>query len=99
LKTGEPRTEIYVPSKAGEKASFTKNGLRDYNPCLNIGGYGINESIEFAKEYQKAVVDVFHISSGGKDPIGAGGRTGTHAGYQVPKSGGFIFLIHKLLIA
>ncbi|WP_338448480.1 NADH:flavin oxidoreductase/NADH oxidase [Niallia oryzisoli] len=48
------------------------------------GGYGINESIAFAKEYQKAGVDIFHVSSGGEGPIGAGGRPGTHAAYQVP---------------
>lgn len=48
------------------------------------GGYGINESIQFAKEYQNAGVDIFHISSGGEGPIGAGGRPGTQAAYQVP---------------
>lgn len=48
------------------------------------GGYSINESIPFAKEYQKAGVDMFHVSSGGEGPIGAGGRPGTHAAYQVP---------------
>jgi len=48
------------------------------------GGYGIKESIQFAKEYQQAGIDMFHISSGGEGPIGAGGRPGTHAGYQVP---------------
>lgn len=48
------------------------------------GGYGINESIGFSKVYQKAGVDIFHVSSGGEGPIGAGGRPGTHAAYQVP---------------
>jgi NADPH2 dehydrogenase len=48
------------------------------------GGYGIKESIEIAKEYQQAGIDMFHISSGGEGPIGASGRPGTHAGYQVP---------------
>ena len=47
-------------------------------------GYGINESIKFAKDYQAAGVDMFDVSSGGEGPIGAGGRPGTHAGYQVP---------------
>lgn len=47
------------------------------------GGYGINESIEFAKEYQQAGVDMFHLSSGGEGPISASGRPGTHAAYQV----------------
>lgn len=48
------------------------------------GGYGIDESIQFSKEFQKAGVDIFHVSSGGEGPIGSGGRPGTHAGYQVP---------------
>lgn len=48
------------------------------------GGYGIGESIAFAKEYQKAGVDMFDISSGGEGPITAWGRPGTHAAYQVP---------------
>ncbi|AET57137.1 NADH:flavin oxidoreductase/NADH oxidase [Paenibacillus terrae] len=48
------------------------------------GGYGIKESTEFAKEYQKAGVDIFDISSGGEGPIAAWGRPGTHAAYQVP---------------
>lgn len=48
------------------------------------GGYGINESIEMAKEYQQAGVDIFHISSGGEGHITAAGRPGTHAAYQVP---------------
>ncbi|CAM3191507.1 NADH:flavin oxidoreductase/NADH oxidase [Paenibacillus lupini] len=48
------------------------------------GGYGINESIAFAKEYQAAGVDLFHISAGGEGPIAAAGRPGTHAAYQVP---------------
>jgi NADPH2 dehydrogenase len=47
------------------------------------GGYGIKESIEFAKEYQQAGVDMFHLSSGGEGPISASGRPGTHAAYQV----------------
>lgn len=51
------------------------------------GGYGIKESVGLAKEYQKAGVDIFHISSGGEGPLGTTGtfgRPGTHAGYQVP---------------
>lgn len=47
-------------------------------------GYGIKESIEFSKEYQKAGIDMFHISSGGEGPIGSGGQPGAHAAYQVP---------------
>ncbi|WHX46973.1 NADH:flavin oxidoreductase/NADH oxidase [Paenibacillus woosongensis] len=48
------------------------------------GGYGINESIQFAKQFKEAGVDMFHISSGGEGPIGASGKPGTHAAYQVP---------------
>lgn len=48
------------------------------------GGYGINESIEFAREYQKAGVDMLHVSAGGEGPIAAAGRPGTHVAYQVP---------------
>ncbi|MEO3946645.1 NADH:flavin oxidoreductase/NADH oxidase [Gorillibacterium sp. CAU 1737] len=48
------------------------------------GGYGIEESIAFSKVYRDAGVDVFHVSAGGEGPIGAAGRPGTHAGYQVP---------------
>ncbi|WP_050183212.1 NADH:flavin oxidoreductase/NADH oxidase [Domibacillus robiginosus] len=48
------------------------------------GGYGIEDSIAFSKEYKAAGVDMFHISAGGEGPIAAAGRPGTHAGYQVP---------------
>ncbi|MDP0484526.1 NADH:flavin oxidoreductase/NADH oxidase [Bacillus subtilis] len=48
------------------------------------GGYGIEESIEFAKAYQEAGVDMFDISSGGEGQIAAWGRPGTHAAYQAP---------------
>ncbi|MED4241117.1 NADH:flavin oxidoreductase/NADH oxidase [Priestia megaterium] len=48
------------------------------------GGYDINGSIEFAKEYHKAGVDIFDISSGGEGPIAAWGKPGTHAAYQTP---------------
>ncbi|WP_019639619.1 NADH:flavin oxidoreductase/NADH oxidase [Paenibacillus fonticola] len=48
------------------------------------GGYGINESIQFAKHFQDAGVDMFHISSGGEGPFGDSDKPGTHAAYQVP---------------
>ncbi|WP_078544539.1 NADH:flavin oxidoreductase/NADH oxidase [Litchfieldia alkalitelluris] len=48
------------------------------------GGYGINESIEFSNVYQKAGVDMFHVSAGGEGPIAAAGKPGTHVAYQVP---------------
>lgn len=48
------------------------------------GGYGIDESIAFSKEYKDAGVDLIHVSSGGEGPILAHGKPGTHAAYQVP---------------
>ncbi|WP_299091576.1 NADH:flavin oxidoreductase/NADH oxidase [uncultured Metabacillus sp.] len=48
------------------------------------GGYGIEESIEFSKVYQKAGVDMFHVSAGGEGQIAAAGKPGTHVAYQVP---------------
>jgi 2,4-dienoyl-CoA reductase-like NADH-dependent reductase (Old Yellow Enzyme family) len=48
------------------------------------GGYGIDEAIEFSKVYQKAGVDLFHVSAGGEGPIAAAGKPGTHVAYQVP---------------
>lgn len=48
------------------------------------GGYDIDGSITFTKEYQDAGVDMFDISSGGEGPIAAWGRPGTHAAYQAP---------------
>ena len=48
------------------------------------GGYGIDEAIEFSREFQKAGVDMFHVSAGGEGPIAAEGRLGTHVAYQVP---------------
>jgi 2,4-dienoyl-CoA reductase-like NADH-dependent reductase (Old Yellow Enzyme family) len=48
------------------------------------GGYGIDEAIEFSRVYQKAGVDLFHVSAGGEGPIAAAGKPGTHVAYQVP---------------
>lgn len=48
------------------------------------GGYDIDGSIKFSKEYQDAGVDMFDISSGGEGQIAAWGRPGTHAAYQAP---------------
>ncbi|WP_010676980.1 NADH:flavin oxidoreductase/NADH oxidase [Bacillus timonensis] len=63
------------------------------------GGYGINESIEFAKEYQKAGVDMFDVSSGGEGPIGSRGRPGTHAAYQLPLAREIKEALHVPVIA
>lgn len=49
------------------------------------GGYDIEESIAFSKQYQAAGVDMFHVSSGGEGSITEGGsRPGNHAAYQLP---------------
>ena len=48
------------------------------------GGYGINDCIEFSRVYQKAGVDMFHVSAGGEGLIAAAGRPGTQVAYQAP---------------
>lgn len=48
------------------------------------GGYGLEHSIAVAKAYERAGVDLFHVSAGGEGPIAAAGKPGTHAAYQVP---------------
>jgi len=48
------------------------------------GGYDIDEAIRLAGEYHAAGADMIDVSSGGDGPIGAEGRPGTHAGYQLP---------------
>ncbi|WP_078427865.1 NADH:flavin oxidoreductase/NADH oxidase [Alkalihalobacterium alkalinitrilicum] len=48
------------------------------------GGYDLDYSSEMAKRFQRAGVDIFHITSGGEGPIGSTGRPGAHPGYQVP---------------
>jgi NADPH2 dehydrogenase len=48
------------------------------------GGYGLDYITQVCRAYQKAGVDIFHITSGGEGPIGSGGRPGVHPGYQVP---------------
>ena len=46
------------------------------------GGYTIEHSLEMAKRFKEAGVDVFHISSGGEGPPGKL-RPGNYPGYQV----------------
>ena len=46
------------------------------------GGYSIEHSLEMAKRFKEAGVDVFHISSGGEGPPGKL-RPGNYPGYQV----------------
>lgn len=48
-------------------------------------GYDLDYSLQIAKKYQEAGVDIFHVSSGGDSPlVGSGGRPGSHAAYQIP---------------
>ncbi|MFD1337392.1 NADH:flavin oxidoreductase/NADH oxidase [Oceanobacillus iheyensis] len=45
-------------------------------------GYDLNHSVDIAKKYQEAGVDVFHISSGGEGPPGKR-KPANHPGYQL----------------
>ena len=47
------------------------------------GGYGLEHSLEIAKKYKEAGVDVFHVSSGGEAKPGKVKPANT-PGYQVP---------------
>lgn len=47
------------------------------------GGYDMEHSLEIAKRYKEAGVDIFHVSSGGEGPAGAR-KPGNYPGYQVP---------------
>lgn len=46
------------------------------------GGYQEDYALEFCRRYQEAGVDLFHVSSGGEGPIGAGGGPSAGPGYQ-----------------
>lgn len=63
------------------------------------GGYGTKESVAFAKQYQQAGVDMFHITSGGEGPIAGFGRPGTHAAYQVLLAREFKHTLNNPVIA
>lgn len=63
------------------------------------GGYGGDYAVEFSKEYQKAGIDLFHVSTGGEGPIGSGGQPGVHAGYQVPLARQIKQALHVPVIA
>ncbi|CAM3895929.1 NADH:flavin oxidoreductase/NADH oxidase [Marinicrinis lubricantis] len=62
------------------------------------GGYGIEHSIEMAKRFKEAGVDIFHVSSGGE---GIPGRLkpGNHPGYQVPFARAFKEALNEPVIA
>lgn len=83
LKFGREVIQAAKAEMPEEMPLIMRISAREYVP----GGYGIEESIAFAKTYQQVGVDMFHVSSGGEGPLGAVGtfgRPGSHAGYQVP---------------
>lgn len=47
------------------------------------GGYGLEHSMEMARRYKEAGVDLFHVSSGGEGAVGIR-EIPSHPGYQVP---------------
>lgn len=47
------------------------------------GGYELGHSLEMARKYKEAGVDIFHVSSGGEGPAGKR-QPGNYPGYQVP---------------
>ncbi|GAA3411423.1 NADH:flavin oxidoreductase/NADH oxidase [Paenibacillus hodogayensis] len=51
-------------------------------------GYGLDHSLEIARHYREAGVDVFHVSTGGEGPAGKR-KPGNYAGYQVPYARAF----------
>ncbi|MED4760817.1 NADH:flavin oxidoreductase/NADH oxidase [Priestia megaterium] len=61
-------------------------------------GYKIDHAIKMAKEFKKAGVDMFHISSGGEGPPGKL-KPANHAGYQVPFARAFKEALNVPVIA
>ncbi|MEF3303266.1 NADH:flavin oxidoreductase/NADH oxidase [Paenibacillus sp. GYB003] len=47
------------------------------------GGYELDHSLDIARKYRDAGVDMFHVSSGGEGPAGKR-KPGNYPGYQVP---------------
>ncbi|MBO9608651.1 MAG: NADH:flavin oxidoreductase/NADH oxidase [Paenibacillaceae bacterium] len=47
------------------------------------GGYDLPHSLDIARRYKEAGVDMFHVSSGGEGPAGVR-KPGNYPGYQVP---------------
>lgn len=52
------------------------------------GGYDLDHSLEIARKYREAGVDMFHVSTGGEGPAGKR-KPGNYAGYQVPYARAF----------
>ncbi|MFE5323648.1 NADH:flavin oxidoreductase/NADH oxidase [Paenibacillus sp. NPDC056579] len=47
-------------------------------------GYDLEHSLEVAKRYKEAGVDLFHVSSGGEGPPPGARKPGNYPGYQIP---------------
>ncbi len=47
------------------------------------GGYGLEHSLQMAKQFKEAGVDIFHVSTGGEGKPGSL-KPGNYPGYQVP---------------
>jgi 2,4-dienoyl-CoA reductase-like NADH-dependent reductase (Old Yellow Enzyme family) len=52
------------------------------------GGYDLDHSLEIARKYREAGVDMFHVSTGGEGPAGKR-KPGNYPGYQVPYARAF----------
>jgi NADPH2 dehydrogenase len=61
-------------------------------------GYDLEHSLEIAKQYKAAGVDMFHVSTGGEGPIGKR-KPGNHPGYQVPMARAFKEVLQMPVIA
>ncbi len=62
------------------------------------GGYQLEHSIEVAKRYKEAGVDIFHVSTGGEAPPGKL-KPANHPGYQVPFARAFKQALNVPVIA
>ena len=63
------------------------------------GGYDLDYSIEIAKRYQAAGVDMFHVSSGGEAPAAPGGGPSYGPGYQLPLAAAYKKALDTPIIA
>jgi NADPH2 dehydrogenase len=61
-------------------------------------GYEIEHSLEIAKRYKEAGVDMFHVSTGGEGPAGKR-KPANHPGYQVPMARAFKEVLQIPVIA
>lgn len=62
------------------------------------GGYDLEYSLDLARRYQAAGVDLFDVSSGGEAPLGSR-KPGNYPGYQVPFAKAFKEALNVPVIA